>query len=41
MNWVNEITVKTEGEVIAIDGKTSRGSKDAKNAQSPLHLVSA
>jgi hypothetical protein len=27
--------------VIAIDGKTSRGSKDAKNAQSPLHLVSA
>lgn len=41
MNWVNEITVKTEGEVIAIDGKTSRGSKDTKNAKSPLHLVSA
>nr|WP_052700723.1 ISAs1 family transposase [Methylocucumis oryzae] len=41
MNWVNEITVKTEGEVIAIDGKTSRGSKDTQKAQSPLHLVSA
>ena len=41
MNWVNEITVKAEGEVIAIDGKTSRGSKDTKKAQSPLHLVSA
>jgi len=40
-NWVKEITVKTEGEVIAIDGKTSRGSKDSKNAKSPLHLVSA
>lgn len=38
MSWFNDITVKTEGEVIATDGKTSRGSKDAKNAQSPLHL---
>ena len=27
--------------MIAIDGKTSRGSKDTKNARSPLHLVSA
>lgn len=41
MSWVNEIAVKTAGEVIAIDGKTSRGSKDTKNAKSPLHLVSA
>ncbi len=41
INWVNETTVKTEGEVIAIDGKTSRGSKDTKNAKSPLYLVSA
>lgn len=41
MKWTNEITVKTAGEVIAIDGKTSRGSKDNKHDQSPLHLVSA
>lgn len=41
ISWVNETAVKTEGEVIAIDGKTSRGSKDSKNARSPLHLVSA
>jgi len=41
MAWAGEISVKTEGEVIAIDGKTSRGSKDSKNAKSPLHLVSA
>jgi predicted transposase YbfD/YdcC len=41
MEWVEGVREKTEGEVIAIDGKTSRGSKDRKRGQSPLHMVSA
>lgn len=41
MAWVEGVREKTEGEVIAIDGKTSRGSKDRKRGQSPLHMVSA
>lgn len=41
IKWVTSIAEKTEGEIISIDGKTSRGSKDAKNERSPLHLVSA
>ena len=27
--------------MIAIDGKTARGSRDNKNGRSPLHMVSA
>ena len=41
MAWVEGIREKTDGEVIAIDGKASRGSKDRKRGKSPLHLVSA
>lgn len=41
MAWVESVREKTEGEVIAIDGKTSRGSKDRQHGKSPLHLVSA
>lgn len=41
MAWVEGVREKTNGEVIAIDGKTSRGSKDRKLGQSPLHMVSA
>jgi predicted transposase YbfD/YdcC len=41
MAWVEGVREKTEGEVIAIDGKTSRGSKDRKRGKSPLHMVSA
>jgi hypothetical protein len=33
--------VATRGEVIAIDGKTARGSRDRKNNRTPLHMVSA
>lgn len=36
--WVNE---RSEGEIIAIDGKTLRGTYDGKNRQSMLHMVSA
>lgn len=38
--WVDEVRDKTAGEVIAIDGKTSRRSRDSQRGQSPLHLVS-
>lgn len=41
MAWVESVREKTDGEVIAIDGKTSRGSKDLSQGKSPLHLVSA
>lgn len=41
MAWVEGVRDKTEGEVIAVDGKTARGSRDSKRGQSPLHLVSA
>ena len=41
MNWVNAVREHTEGEVIAIDGKTARGSRDRKNDRKPLHMVSA
>ncbi len=41
MAWVEGVREKSDGEVIAVDGKTSRGSKDRKQGKSPLHLVSA
>jgi predicted transposase YbfD/YdcC len=41
ISWVEGVREKTEGEVIAIDGKTSRGSRDRKLGKSPLHMVSA
>lgn len=41
MNWVNAVKEQTDGEVIAIDGKTARGSRDRKNNRNPLHMVSA
>ena len=38
LNWVNSLDFK-KGEIIAIDGKTSRRSHDKD--QKPLHLISA
>ena len=29
------------GEIIALDGKTARGSRDGVNDKNPLHMVSA
>ena len=40
-NWVNTISNITDGEVIAIDGKTIRGPGDSGNAKPALHVVSA
>lgn len=41
MDWVNAIRKVIPNEVIAIDGKTARGSHDRKRGQNPLHMVSA
>jgi predicted transposase YbfD/YdcC len=41
LGWVRELAAATDGEVIAIDGKTLRRSHDRANGGSPLHLVSA
>lgn len=40
LNWVNSINKITDGEVVAIDGKTMRGSK-LKGCKSATHIVSA
>ena len=39
--WIQSFTLSLSQEVIAIDGKTLRGSGNRRQKQSPLHLVSA
>lgn len=39
IEWMKETTNITDGEIISIDGKTLRGSKDRN--KKPLHMVSA
>lgn len=41
INWVQSLFKSTSGELIAMDGKTSRGSYDTYKNQSPIHLVNA
>ena len=41
MSWTQSVLDATEGEIIAVDGKTARGSRDRKNNRNPLHMVSA
>jgi predicted transposase YbfD/YdcC len=41
MSWTEEVREKTAGEVIAVDGKTARGSRDRAKNRNPLHRVSA
>lgn len=41
MSWVGAVKAHTDGEVVAIDGKTARGSRDRKSNRKPLHMVSA
>ena len=41
MNWVNAVKEETDGEIIAVDGKTARGSRDRRKNRKPLHMVSA
>ena len=40
-SWLDAFRSKVEQELVAIDGKTLRGSFDTAAGQSPLHLVSA
>ena len=41
MSWVRSISELTQGEVVAIDGKTLRGCHDQLNGRAALHMVSA
>lgn len=41
INWISDIARITEGDVIAIDGKTLRRSFDNKSGKSAIHMVSA
>lgn len=41
ISWMNSLTEVTEGEVVAIDGKTLRHSFDKKSRKSAIHMVSA
>ena len=41
VNWVRAIFEVTEGEVVAVDGKTLRRSKDGTLGKDAIHMVSA
>lgn len=41
LGWVQALVTATDGEVVAIDGKTARRSHDRPHGRGPLHLVSA
>jgi predicted transposase YbfD/YdcC len=39
--WIHAIAIKTQGQVVPIDGKTLRRSHDRGHGQSAIHMVSA
>ena len=41
INWMSSIHTLTEGQVIAIDGKTLRGSYNREDRASTIHMISA
>lgn len=41
LSWVNTIREVTDGDVVAIDGKTLRRSADVATGKSALHMISA
>ena len=41
MEWTKQIARLAQGEVVAIDGKTVRGSHDRNSGKQAIHLVSA
>jgi hypothetical protein len=41
LNWITALHEVTSGQVIAIDGKTLRGSYDQASSKSAIHMVSA
>ena len=40
-SWVEDVVTLSEGEIVAVDGKTHRRSHDRKNGVKALHMVSA
>ncbi len=41
ISWITTVETVTEGQVVAIDGKTNRGTRDRASGKSPIHVVSA
>ena len=41
IQWVRSVSEMTEGQIVAIDGKTARRSHDARAGRSAIHLVNA
>ena len=41
LNWVQSVTEMTDGEIVAIDGKTLRRSYDRSSRKQAIHMVSA
>lgn len=41
LSWVEAVRESSEGDIVAIDGKTARRTHDRLNEKSPLHMVSA
>ena len=41
VNWMQSVSEATDNDVVAIDGKTSRGSHNRRKDKSAIHLVSA
>lgn len=39
--WIHAVAIKTQGQVVPIDGKTLRRSHDRGHRQSAIHMVSA
>lgn len=40
LRWVQAVTTLTQGQVLAVDGKTLRGSADRGQGKSAIHMVS-
>lgn len=41
LSWIQSVALITKGQVIAIDGKTLRGSYDKSSSKAAIHMVSA
>jgi hypothetical protein len=40
-SWIQSVVKLTDGQVIALDGKTLRGSKNTSNGKKAIHIVHA
>lgn len=41
MKWVEDVSQRMKGEIVAIDGKTLRRSYDSLSGKKPIHMVNA